>query len=172
LRGKNPVRFLSAPEAKFGPFCSIEAQPARKPKSNLTATKASNCKKRLEARVGIEPTYKGFADLSLTTWVPRPLLSKNVQRYLTALATAYALQRQTIWATWAKNLADFVCHRSIIFTDCVSIAELRLSFLMPEAVLTHAHRSIPSVHDRCIAMAHSVLGLYSFSRFSLVQMNK
>ena len=31
-----------------------------------------NYKKRLEARVGIEPTHKGFADLSLTTWVPRP----------------------------------------------------------------------------------------------------
>jgi hypothetical protein len=27
---------------------------------------------RLEARGGIEPPNKGFADLSLTTWVPRP----------------------------------------------------------------------------------------------------
>jgi hypothetical protein len=25
----------------------------------------------VEARVGIEPTRKGFADLSLTSWVPR-----------------------------------------------------------------------------------------------------
>ena len=34
--------------------------------------KSGNYKKKLEARVGIEPTHKGFADLSLTTWVPRP----------------------------------------------------------------------------------------------------
>jgi hypothetical protein len=34
--------------------------------------KSNNYKKILEARVGIEPTHKGFADLSLTTWVPRP----------------------------------------------------------------------------------------------------
>ena len=32
-----------------------------------------SCKllKELEARAGIEPAHKGFADLSLTTWVPR-----------------------------------------------------------------------------------------------------
>ena len=29
--------------------------------------------KRMEARVRIELTHKGFADLSLTTWVPRPM---------------------------------------------------------------------------------------------------
>ena len=27
---------------------------------------------KLEARVGIEPTHRGFADLGLTTWLPRP----------------------------------------------------------------------------------------------------
>ena len=36
---------------------------------------SGNYKKMLEARAGIEPAHKGFADLSLTTWVPRLNLS-------------------------------------------------------------------------------------------------
>ena len=39
------------------------------------ASQASDCidfiGESLEARAGIEPAHKGFADLSLTTWVPR-----------------------------------------------------------------------------------------------------
>ena len=35
---------------------------------------------RLEARVGIEPTHKGFADLSLTTWVPRLIAHTTTSR--------------------------------------------------------------------------------------------
>jgi hypothetical protein len=80
LNGENLVRFLSAPGAKIGRFCPIGAQPARKLTSDLTATRASNCKKRLEARVGIEPTHKGFADLSLTTWVPRLVSLERTNR--------------------------------------------------------------------------------------------
>jgi hypothetical protein len=45
--------------------------------SDRNARGADACKrlKILEARAGIEPANKGFADLSLTTWVPRRGLS-------------------------------------------------------------------------------------------------
>src|SRR6516165_6209050 len=45
-----------------------------------TLSVSSKCKKTLEARAGIEPAHKGFADLSLTTWVPR-LDTSTVARY-------------------------------------------------------------------------------------------
>jgi hypothetical protein len=45
----------------------------------------------LEARVGIEPTYKGFADLSLTTWVPR--LHSTVERGERHLSRRLLLKR-------------------------------------------------------------------------------
>ncbi len=66
------VRFLSAPQAQIAPFSSIGAERGRSPGRVVSARRLDMCRKRLEARVGIEPTYKGFADLSLTTWVPRP----------------------------------------------------------------------------------------------------
>ncbi len=74
MSATNPVRFLSARDAKTSLFSPTEAERERNVGIEVNTAVPANYRKRLEARVGIEPTYKGFADLSLTTWVPRPIL--------------------------------------------------------------------------------------------------
>jgi hypothetical protein len=69
--GKIPVHFLSTPEGQNALFSRIDAERARNLRMYLTGAVSGNCKEMLEARGGIGPPNKGFADLSLTTWVPR-----------------------------------------------------------------------------------------------------
>jgi hypothetical protein len=76
LIAENAVRFLSAPDADFGRFGPMEHERERMNKTKVTGVLSGECREVLEARVGIEPTHKGFADLSLTTWVPRLDTSK------------------------------------------------------------------------------------------------
>jgi hypothetical protein len=52
--------------------------------TGISAMESANLLEMLEARVGIEPTHKGFADLSLTTWVPRPVSSRPPKQALKA----------------------------------------------------------------------------------------
>ena len=49
---------------------AAEAVP-RKPVQRWMSDRLENLQKGLEARGGIEPPNKGFADLCLTTWLPR-----------------------------------------------------------------------------------------------------
>ena len=55
MGGEMQVVPTKVPTAAFSPLLVMQAKLLR----------------GLEARAGIEPAHKGFADLSLTTWVPR-----------------------------------------------------------------------------------------------------
>ena len=65
------VHFLSTPETEIAPISPDGPKRPRIGILRVNPAGRTNYRKRLEARVRIELTYKGFADLSLTTWVPR-----------------------------------------------------------------------------------------------------
>ena len=65
------VRILSDVGPHFGRFAPIQNERERRVSEGVTRLVSANYKELLEARVRIELTHKGFADLSLTTWVPR-----------------------------------------------------------------------------------------------------
>jgi hypothetical protein len=59
----------------------------------------------LEARGGIEPPNKGFADLCLTTWLPRPALEDSGN------LSMLSLLRSARNDSHPRSAAEFVFHR-------------------------------------------------------------
>ncbi len=84
----------SEPERMIGPEGTIRANLLRNPSGSIPL-------KGMEARVGIEPTHKGFADLSLTTWVPRLGRAAVV---LTEKRTLQIAQGLTAWFAGAERI--------------------------------------------------------------------
>ena len=70
--------------------------------------------------MGIEPTYKGFADLSLTTWVPR--LESTVYRKLST-DSARILLAAVSRATRAALVAKFQTAGHLAITGCATRTE-------------------------------------------------
>src|SRR2546427_5014547 len=56
------------------------------------------CRGLLEARVGIEPTHKAFAEPCLTTWLPRPLNTVRIK-----LSAECASQSLGGWERWTER---------------------------------------------------------------------
>ena len=68
---KGLVHFSSTPKADLGRFNPIQPERARNMNFAQGIGESAKYLRRLEARGGIEPPNKGFADLCLTTWLPR-----------------------------------------------------------------------------------------------------
>src|SRR5271165_2768749 len=80
-RGTTLELWRRGPESNLSRFAGSERSGSPQAKSRAergTCELQEFSGQVLEARAGIEPAHKGFADLSLTTWVPRP--APNLQR--------------------------------------------------------------------------------------------
>ena len=67
-----PLRWFSLLLAATLANFAVSLQSRKKTRSLVRLAEINSIWEELEARAGIEPAHKGFADLSLTTWVPRP----------------------------------------------------------------------------------------------------
>src|ERR1035438_6247790 len=95
----------------------------------------------MEARVGIEPTHKGFADLSLTTWVPR--------------LTGSAFSRTPGW-----NQEECIADKGVIGAGGICIATCAYS------EMNGLLRDLPGVHnpDQLVAL-HSPVSYPAYRQY-------
>ncbi len=78
------VHFLSTYETEIARLGPSEPEPALRMNKAEIHVKRGICRRSLEARGGIEPPNKGFADLCLTTWLPRHTWKRSLDLNLSS----------------------------------------------------------------------------------------